>query len=121
MSRSVALVLVVTLASPAVALAEESLLASATKIARDVARREMPTATSTGSTPRAAKIQKRRAAAFNNALAQDQAPALAASGMSKTKKFLIALAAGVGFAATAYAIDQNVQDITPSTLGTRED
>jgi hypothetical protein len=34
---------------------------------------------------------------------------------------MIFVAAAVGFAATAYAIDHKVQDVTPSTLGTRED
>jgi hypothetical protein len=41
--------------------------------------------------------------------------------MSKSKKFLIAAAAAVGFVAAAYAIDHKVQDVTPSSLGTRED
>jgi hypothetical protein len=41
--------------------------------------------------------------------------------MSKRMKAIIWLAAGVGFAATAYAIDHKVQDNTPSSLGTRKD
>jgi hypothetical protein len=41
--------------------------------------------------------------------------------MSKRMKAIIWLAAGVGFAATAYTIDHKVQDNTPSSLGTRKD
>jgi hypothetical protein len=48
-------------------------------------------------------------------------PALARSGMRKRTKILIYVAAGVGFAAAAYSIDHHVQDITPSSLGTRKD
>jgi len=41
--------------------------------------------------------------------------------MSRRTKVLIWLAAGVGFAATAYTIDHKVRDDTPSSLGTRKD
>jgi hypothetical protein len=46
---------------------------------------------------------------------------LSRSGMSKSKKMLIYIGIGVGFAASAWAIDHKVNDITPSSLGTRQD
>jgi hypothetical protein len=41
--------------------------------------------------------------------------------MSKRTKIMIYLAAGVGLAGTAWAIDHKVLDVTPSSLGTRRD
>lgn len=46
---------------------------------------------------------------------------LASSGMSKGKKWLVAIAAGLGVAGAMYAIDHSVLDNTPSSLGTRKD
>jgi hypothetical protein len=54
------------------------------------------------------------------AFAQEQ-PGLESSGMSKKKKVMIGLAFAAGFAAVAYTIDHKVLDVTPSTLGTRQD
>lgn len=105
MRRVLVLPLVLSLGNTSAALAGETLLASATRIAREAA----PVASSRESVSGRAR-----------ALAQGQ-PALATSGMSKRKKIVIALIAGVGFAATAYTIDHKVQDVTPSTLGTRKD
>ena len=50
-----------------------------------------------------------------------EAALLSKSGMGKGKKTLIYIGVGVGFAATAWTIDHNVLDITPSSLGTRQD
>jgi len=102
MRRVLVLALIASLGNASAALAGETLLASATRIARDAASIRESVA---GSAP---------------ALAQGQ-PALATSGMSKRKKIVIALIARAGFAATAYTIDRKVQDVTPSTLGTRKD
>lgn len=46
---------------------------------------------------------------------------LAGSSMSKRKKVLLALVAGLGVAGAFYAIDHNVLDNTPSSLGLRKD
>jgi len=53
-------------------------------------------------------------------LAQGQ-PGLSKSGMKKRTKAMIFLGLGVGFAASAYAIDHHVLNVTPSSLGTRKD
>jgi hypothetical protein len=46
---------------------------------------------------------------------------LSKSGMGKGKKMLIYIAVGVGFAASAWTIDHHVLNVTPSSLGTRQD
>src|SRR4051812_14082799 len=46
---------------------------------------------------------------------------LSKSGMSKTTKTMIFAAIAVGFAASVWAIDHHVLDVTPSSLGTRQD
>ena len=91
-------------------LAGETLLASAARVAREAARAEATSRTTSFEAPRSTL-----------AAAQQGVPSLASSSMSKRRKLIIWLAAGVGFAATAYAIDHKVRDNTPSTLGTRQD
>jgi len=105
MRRVLVLALIVSLGNASAALAGETWLASATRIAREAASGAPVRESVSPSAP---------------ALAQGQ-PALATSGMTKRKKILIALIAGVGFAAAAYTIDRKVQDVTPSTLGRRQD
>lgn len=50
-----------------------------------------------------------------------QGSSLAGSSMSKRKKVLLALVAGLGVAGAFYAIDHSVLDNTPSSLGLRKD
>jgi len=99
-----ALVLVCLLANASDAFAEGGLLGSATRHAADMGRTEArkPVA--------GAAVQTTQAG-----------PTLESSGMRKRTKILIALAVGVGFVATVYTIDHHVLDLTPSTLGTRQD
>ena len=108
MRRVVVFALVLWLGNTSAAMAGETLLASAARLAREAARDQPPSQTTS-------------AAALSTLMAQQAPPVLASSGMSKRMKALIWLAAGVGFAATAYAIDHKVQDNTPSSLGTRKD
>jgi hypothetical protein len=109
MRRVLAFALVLWLGNTSAAVAGETLLASATRFAREVARAQAPPPATSAAAPRSTL-----------AFGQGQ-PALATSGMSKRTKVLIWLAAGVGFAATAYTIDHQVQDVTLSSLGTRKD
>jgi hypothetical protein len=110
MRRVVVFALVLWLGGSPAALAGETLLASASRLAREVARAEASSRTTSVVAPR-----------NMFAAAQQGMPSVASSGMSRRKKAFIWLAAGVGFAATAYAIDHKVRDVTPSTLGTRQD
>ncbi|SRR6266849_10268840 len=108
MRRCLVFVLVLWLGNTSAAFGE-TLLASATRLAREAARAQAPLQTTSVAAPRSTLAM------------QQEAPALATSGMSRRTKVLIWLAAGVGFAATAYTIDHKVRDDTPSSLGTRKD
>ena len=110
MRRVIVFALVLWLGHTSAALAGETLLTSATRLAREAVRAEAPSRTTSVAAPRSTLASAQLAQA-----------GLASSGMSKRKKVLIWLAAGVGFAATAYTIDHKVQDVTPSSLGTRKD
>jgi hypothetical protein len=117
MRRTLALTVVAAMTTSSMALASETLSQSAARIAHQVALETAaaPVAVAVG-TKVAKKGERPRAEA-----AQAQAPGLQQSGMSKRNKILIYLGIGVGFAAAAYAIDHNVVDVTPSSLGKRKD
>ena len=89
------------------ALAGETLLSSATRLAREAVRHE------------ASSQPKANARTF--ASAEQGASGLASSGLSRHSKIMIAVVAAAGFALTAYTIDHKVLDNTPSSLGTRKD
>jgi hypothetical protein len=110
MRRVLVFALVLVSGNTSAAVAGETWLWSASRLAREEARAQPPSQTSSVA-----------ASGRPLALAQQAQPGLASSGMSKRKKVLIWLAAGVGFAATAYTIDHKVRDDTPSSLGTRKD
>lgn len=103
MKRLLAIALVVSLGGASSAWAEGSLLGTGTRIVRQ-----------------AAAIEGKAVKPVARAMQAGQ-PGLETSGMSKRKKIFIALAIGVGFAATAYTIDHKVLDVTPSSLGQRQD
>jgi hypothetical protein len=52
---------------------------------------------------------------------QQEVPVLSKSGMSGRKKALLYASLAAAFVASAWVIDHKVQDITPSSLGTRQD
>ena len=110
MRRVIVIALVLWLGNTSAAMAGEALLASAARFAREAARAQAPSRSTSGAAPRS-----------TFALAQQAQSGLASSGMSKRKKAFIWLAASVGFAATAYTIDHKVQDNTLSSLGARKD
>ncbi len=109
MRRRLVFVLILSLSNTSAAFAGETLLASATRLAREAARAQAPLQTTSVAAPCSTLVM------------QQETPALATSGMSRRTKVLIWLAAGVGFAAAAYTIDHKVRDDTPSSLGTRKD
>jgi hypothetical protein len=124
MRRLVVLTLMGSLGSSSLAFAGESLLQSGLRIAGEVERVPiaLPASDSrTVLTDRAGRLVFRLTPVRAEALDGQEAPALATSPMRKRTKILIFVAAGVGFAVSAYAIDHKVLNITPSTLGTRKD
>ena len=113
MKRILAFALVAALAQASTALAGETLLSSGARHVQQVAVSEAPAvALSSASTITA----KKPAASL-----QEQSGTLSRSSMSKTKKILIFVGIGVGVAASWYAIDQSVVDVTPSSQGKRQD
>jgi hypothetical protein len=124
MKRVLALTAAVALVNASVAFAGDGLLASARRVARETAQtlarsHEADTSRLAARSTVAALSAARPAAP---ALAQaQQEPDLAAASMGRGKKILIAVAAAVGFAATAYSIDHHVEDNTPSSHGLRQD
>jgi hypothetical protein len=114
MKRFFAMALVVTLANASTALAGESLLSAGSRHVQQLATTTEAPAPSTTQVP-AAKGAKPEAAY------QGQGGTLSKSGMGKSKKAMIYLGLAVGFAASVWAIDHHVLDVTPSSLGTRQD
>ena len=98
--------LVVLLGQASVANAGETLLASATRMVRNIA--------DTSSPPAAVALPRAP-------LAQQDQPGLASTGLRKRTKVAIALALAATFAAVAHTIDSRVENTTPSSLGTRQD
>lgn len=111
MRRVLVFALVLWSGNTSAAVAGETLLASATRLAREAGRAEASSRTTSLAALRSTVPLAQ----------QGGQPVLATSGMSRRKKALIWLAAGVGFAATAYTIDHKVQDNTLSSRGTRKD
>ena len=106
MRRVLVFGLVASLSSVPVASAGETLLASATRIVRDLADTQPPPPARAG----------------RHVLnAQDSQPGIASSGLGKRTKIAIALGAVAAFAAVALTIDRRVENTTPSSLGTRQD
>ena len=53
--------------------------------------------------------------------AAGQAATLESSSLKRRSKLLIGFGAGIAFAAAVWKIDHSVLDVTPSSLGTRQD
>ena len=123
MKRLLAVGLVVTLGHASAAFAEESLLLSASRLAREVLPTQR-TATAKSDPARALTVTSFAKAAGvreSATLAQQSGGSIASSGMKKRTKTMIIAGAAAGFVGIAYGIDHNVKDVTPSSLGQRHD
>jgi len=105
--------LALSVAGSTLAFAGDTLLASAVRAARQLARTDAP--------PIVAASAGANALSAQAAQATQQPSGLAAAGLSRRSKTLIAIGAAVAFGGVAYAIDRHVVNNTPSTLGTRKD
>lgn len=127
MNRSIAFALLISLGHTSAALAGESLMASASRVVREgtalAASRPKPgRAEPLGLSVAARGGVRGSPANTSDAAAQREGGgAVASSGMSKKTKLSIYLGVAAAFIGTAYAIDHRVRDVTPSTLGTRQD
>jgi hypothetical protein len=127
MSRLLVFALVFALAGETPALAAETLLQSATRVAEAAARAEASPSNAVQTKGDRAAAAERNAEGRTGRLsrgrlqAEQTQPGLEVSGLRKRTKILIGIGAAVGFAAVAYTIDHHVVNNTPSTLGTRKD
>lgn len=112
MRRSLVFALILSLGHASVALAGETLLQSGKRIIRQTT--EVRPATR----PVALDAKRLRVHGGVQPSLQEQTT-LAQSGLRKRAKILIAIGVAVAFGGVAYAIDQGVEDSTPSSLGQR--
>ena len=123
MKRLFAVALAASLGLPTIAFAEGPIAQSASKSIRETTTAAvMPAAkvegASAGFVSYAAKAGVRPAAALAQ---QGGAGTISQTGMKRSTKVLIFAAAAAAFAGSAYGIDHKVKDVTPSSLGTRND
>jgi hypothetical protein len=122
MTRVVALTLVFSLSASSFTFAGEGLLQSGVRIVQQQVAQTVDLPSTTARSVATGDSAKATGFSASNAAAVQEGPAvLSKSGMSKRTKIMIYLAAGVGLAGTAWAIDHKVLDVTPSSLGTRRD
>ncbi|MGE3958539.1 MAG: hypothetical protein AB7H96_17645 [Vicinamibacterales bacterium] len=116
MKRLCAVALVVSLGSVSTAFAGESLLSTGTRHVQQLAVNEPVAPAAEAGKSATPTVAKKPATAY-----QGGGSTLSNSGMGKGKKALLYIGLAVGFAASVWAIDHNVLDVTPSSLGTRQD
>ena len=120
MNRLLVFALVASLGNASAAFAEDSLLKSGARHVQQIARVDSASSTTAAidSPRRCCRVDREE---MPRRPFRSARPDLAGSGMRKRTKLMIAIGLGVGFAASAWAIDHNVLDVTPSSLGTRQD
>lgn len=121
MKRLLAIGLVITFGNASVALAGEPLLVSAARLATAMNARQSVTQPKADNRPLGVVSFAVAAGVREPAPALQQGGAVSASGLSKRSKAMIYLGVAAAFVGVAYGIDHNVKDVTPSTLGTRDD
>ncbi len=128
MNRVLVFALAAAMGSSSMAFAEESVAQSGSRILQQreasqvVARANATTDSAASVSNRAAGWVKPLTTGKNQTLfAQEGATTLGKSGMSKRTKVMIYAGAAVAFAASAYVVDHRVLNLTPSSLGTRQD
>jgi hypothetical protein len=123
MKRLLALGMIVTLGSASTVFGGEPLLVSATRLAREVNTTPVtPKSDRPGTKVLGVMSFAKTAGVGEPALAAQQGGgAIATTGMKKRTKALIYAGVAATFVGVAYGIDHKVLDVTPSTLGTRDD
>jgi len=119
MKRLLVFALVATIANASAAFAGESILTSGARHAQQLAVADA-TSTAASTTPAPSGVVVPTPQKPSPSYSQE-AGNLSKSGMSKSKKLMIYSAIAVGFVASVWAIDHHVLDVTPSSLGTRQD
>jgi hypothetical protein len=117
MNRLLAFALVASIGNASAAFAGESLLTSGARHVQQLAVSESSSTSAAAAAPDGIVPTARKATPSYQA----EGGNLSKSGMGKAKKTLIYVGLAVGFAASVWAIDHHVLDVTPSSLGTRQD
>jgi hypothetical protein len=118
MNRLLVLALTASVGVASPAFAGESLLTSAARHVQEVAVAQPAPAAATAPARQTGTVPLGQTA---HPSYQAEGGTLSRSGMSKGKKTLIYVGLAVGFAASVWTIDHHVLDVTPSSLGTRQD
>lgn len=122
MRRMLVVAVVMSLGSTPLLFAEQSLLQAGARHVRQLSSAETTVPPIKGAGLGAAGMVAARPRA--DALAAQQAGGartLQSSGLGKRTKWVIAIGAAAAFIGSVYAIDHSVEDVTPSSLGTRRD
>jgi len=123
MKRLLAFGLIITMGSASTLFAGEPLLVSATRLARETVATVTvsPTADRTAKELGVTSFAKAAGVGEPALAAQQGGGVISTSGLKKRTKTMIFIGAAAGFVGIAYGIDHKVRDVTPSSLGTRED
>lgn len=121
MSRLVALTVAISLGASSLTFAGEGLMQSGVRIVQQQMTQDARSAPTASRVVATNDSGKPTGFSASSTAAMQEPAVLSKSGMSKRTKMMIYLAAGVGLAGTAWAIDHRVLDVTPSSLGTRRD
>ena len=121
MHRLLVFALVASIGNVSVAFAGESIMKSGTRHVQQLAAAEATTsvqASAPAAVPAGAVVTvgKKATPSF-----QEQGGNLSKSGMRKSTKIMLYAGLAVAFVGSVWAIDHHVLDITPSSLGTRQD
>lgn len=115
MIRWIVTAVIVSLISPSVASAGESLLSSATKIVQEAVRKDLSAAKDWSG------LTVARPTASGQTVAGQEGHLLMNPKLSRRTKWLLGLGLAAGFVGSVYAIAGNSENITPSSRGTRTD
>lgn len=121
MHRLLVFALVASIGNASVAFAGESILKSGARHVQQITAAEA-TPSAQAAAPAAlpagtvVQVGKKVTPSF-----QQEGGNLSKSGMRKSTKLMLYAGLAVGFVASVWAIDHHVLDITPSSLGTRQD
>jgi Flp pilus assembly protein TadB len=119
MKRLLVFALAASLGHVPAAFAGGSLLQSGTRHVQEMAQAAATVASPAAALPTTSKRTKQARPSLQSGQSGQQT--LEGSGMRTRTKVMIGISAAVAFAASVWAIDHHVVDVTPSSLGTRQD
>jgi len=119
MKRLLVFALVATLVNASALFAGESIVTSGARHVQQLAVADESSVNTPATTPAPSGVAvptQQKTPSY-----QQEVGTLSKSGMSKSKKLMLYSAIVVGFVASVWVIDHHVLDVTPSSLGTRQD